>query len=168
MKVAILSDSHSYLGADVIECIQDVDEIWHAGDIGTDETYDQLLGIGPVVRAVYGNIDSGLLRRVLPETAIWSVDGLKVLMTHIGGYPPRYLSKVKAMLMVEKPRLYICGHSHICRIMPDKQLSLIHINPGAVGFHGFHTHRTLVTLDIDAGRMTNVQVIELGLRSIKT
>ena len=163
MKVAVLSDNHSYYGQEVLDHIKDVDEIWHAGDIGTYESVEPFINL-TTFRAVFGNVDGHELRAEFPLNQIFEVEGLKVLMTHIGGYPGRYQKRVFDLLIKEKPDLYICGHSHICKVMKDDKLNLIHINPGAYGIHGFHKFRTIIRLEINNKKVSNLRVIELGLR----
>jgi putative phosphoesterase len=163
MKIGLLSDTHSYLDPKVFHHFKDCDEVWHAGDIGNQEVLDQLEAFKPL-RIVYGNIDDHQLRARTPLNAVFIVDGLKVYITHIGGYPGRYTPRVRKILDEEKPGLYICGHSHILKIMPDPKRGLIHMNPGACGKHGFHKLRTLIRFRIEAGKLHDVEVIELGLR----
>jgi putative phosphoesterase len=163
VRIAVISDTHGYIGEDVEKHLSMCDEIWHAGDIGSINV-EQYLKEGQILRAVYGNID-GLDRRLeYPENQVFKVGDLKVLMTHIGGYPPRYTKRVKSLLDEVKPDIYICGHSHILKIIPDKKRGLIHINPGACGFIGFHKFRTIVLFDIVNGALKNVRVVELGRR----
>lgn len=162
-SIALISDNHSYWGQDVMQHVLDSDEIWHAGDIGTLESIAPMMAIKPF-RAVYGNIDDNTIRNEFPLNDIFTIEGIKVFMTHIGGYPGRYLARVHDILKHEKPNLYICGHSHICKVMPDKKLGLLHMNPGAYGHHGFHAVRTLLKFDIDSGEIKNLRAIELGLR----
>ncbi len=164
-RITLISDTHSYLGADVIPHLQDADEIWHGGDIGNIEVLDQLKELKKPLRIVYGNIDDKEMQELTPLDELFECDGLKVFMTHIGGYPGRYNKRVKAILTKERPDLYICGHSHILKIMPDKDLSLIHMNPGACGIVGFHKFRTIIKFSIVAAKLKDVSVVELGLRS---
>lgn len=166
MLISLISDTHSYLGQDVIDHISDSDEIWHAGDIGNIETADAIEAIGPKVRMVWGNIDGGDLKLTYQRDLIWETNGLKVFMTHIGGYPGRYYKKVSKTIEEEKPGLYICGHSHILKVMPDKKNSLLHMNPGACGIVGFHKFRTLLKFEINNGKVEELRAIELGARGI--
>lgn len=163
MKIGLLSDTHGFLDETVFTHFKDCDEIWHAGDIGAPEVADRLEAFKPFC-AVYGNIDGGPIRRRFPENLRMEVEGLSVFMTHIGGYPGRYTKRVRDILRSEKPGLYICGHSHILKVMPDKELGLLHINPGAFGKEGFHRMRTMVRFEIEDGEIQNLEVIELGLR----
>ncbi len=163
-RIALISDTHSYLGDDVLRHIAPCDEVWHAGDIGVNEVTDKLKTIKPL-RAVYGNIDGGVLRTEFKETLHFTVEGLSVLMTHIGGAPGRYPANVKAMINEYKPAVFICGHSHILRVVYDKPYSLLHLNPGACGKHGFHLLRTMLRFTIENGKMGNMEAIELGKRA---
>ncbi len=163
MKIGLMSDTHSFLDAKVYEYFKEVDEIWHAGDIGTEGVADALEKFKPL-KAVYGNIDSHAMRHRFPENLRWSANGLEVFMTHIGGYPGKYPARIKEEFKATHPDLFICGHSHILKIMPDKIHNLIHINPGACGNEGFHKVKTLVRFHIENGKIQNLEVIELGLR----
>lgn len=163
IKVGLLSDTHSYLDPKVFHYFKDCDEVWHAGDIGSMDLLLQLEDFKPL-KAVYGNIDNAEIRAATQENLIWDCAGLKVLMTHIGGYPKRYNPRVRDLIREHKPGLYICGHSHILKIMPDPSNQLLHINPGAAGIHGFHKMKTLVRFSVDAGKIDQMEVIELGKR----
>jgi putative phosphoesterase len=163
-RIALLSDTHSYLDPALPKYIDSCDEIWHAGDIGTLEVTDTLEKWKPL-RAVYGNIDGDKLRVVHPENQLFELEGVKVLMTHIGGYPGRYNPRVRALIEREKPKLYICGHSHILKVMFDKKYNCLHMNPGAVGVHGFHKVKTFLRFTLDRGNIKDLEVIELGNRS---
>lgn len=160
MKIGLMSDTHGFLDKRVFEHFKEVDEIWHAGDIGTETLADELEAFKPL-KAVYGNIDGQALRHRFPENERWNVNGLEVFMTHIGGYPGKYPARIKNELKATQPDLFICGHSHILKIMPDKELNLIHINPGACGKEGFHKVKTLVRFEIEKGKIQNLEVIEL-------
>ncbi len=162
-KIALISDTHSWLDTDVLEHLQNVDEIWHGGDVGDPDVLDRLEEIKPV-RGVYGNIDDQSIRNRLPLNLTFDCEGVKVFMTHIGGYPGRYTKRVKTILQEDKPDLYICGHSHICKIIKDKRLDLIHMNPGACGIAGFHQFRTMLLFDCNKGSISNVQLVEFGLK----
>ncbi|PWJ44481.1 metallophosphoesterase family protein [Sediminitomix flava] len=159
MKIGILSDTHSYMDDRILDHLRDCDQIWHAGDIGDIKVTDQLRTIAPL-RAVYGNIDGGDIRREFPEHQIFEIEGVKVWMTHIGGYPPKYSKKMIPMLNKIRPKLFICGHSHILKVIPDKHREMLHVNPGAVGQHGFQKVRTMITMKIKEGRMYDMNVIE--------
>jgi uncharacterized protein len=162
-KIGLLSDTHSFLDPRVYEHFADVDEIWHAGDIGVHAVADALEKFKPL-RAVYGNIDDGKMRLRFPENLSWHTEGLKIWMTHIGGYPGKYPTRIRQALMEEKPDLFICGHSHILKIISDKTLNLLHINPGACGNEGFHKVKTLVRFWIVEGKIQNLEIVELGAR----
>ncbi|MEM9982605.1 MAG: metallophosphoesterase family protein [Bacteroidota bacterium] len=164
MKIGLLSDTHSFIEATILEILQDCHEIWHAGDIGDLFVTDQLQTLQAPLRAVYGNIDNAAIRQTFPKDLIFECEGLKVWMTHIGAYPPKYTPKVKTKLDEIQPDLFVCGHSHILKVIADKSRNLLHLNPGAAGHHGFHTIRTLLLFDIIEHRPTNMQVVELGNR----
>lgn len=161
-KIGILSDTHSCWDDRFALHFKDCDEIWHAGDVGDIDVVRRLEGVAPIVRAVCGNIDSGTVRRRCPEVLEFETEGVKVLMTHIGGYPGRYAPGVRRMLHDCGARLMITGHSHILKVMNDPELGVLHINPGAAGYHGWQKQRTLVRLTIDNGDMKDLEVIELG------
>ncbi|WP_232830209.1 metallophosphoesterase family protein [Lewinella sp. IMCC34191] len=164
MQIGLLSDTHSYLDPDLLKHFESCDELWHAGDIGDPAVLDQLEAFKPV-RAVYGNIDDTEIRGRLPLNQDFTVSGLRVFMTHIGGYPGRYTARVRDVLREQKPDLYICGHSHILKVMMDKKLGVLHMNPGACGRHGFHQMRTALRFRIEGGIVIRPEVIELGLRA---
>ena len=162
-RIGILSDTHSWWDDKYVQYFTGCDEIWHAGDIGDEAVIDRLEGVAPV-RAVYGNCDGGMMRRRFKEVECFEVEGVKVWMTHIGGYPGKYAPGVKTRLLEEHPNLMVCGHSHILKVIPDRMLNLLHINPGAAGKQGWHVVRTLVILTIDAGVIQDCEIIELGNR----
>jgi len=164
-KILLFSDTHSYLGEDVISHLRQADEIWHAGDIGSMELLDQISSLGNTLRVVYGNIDDKEIRNKTTLNQQFELEGVSVFMTHIGGYPGRYTKRVSKILQTTKPDLYICGHSHILKVMKDKELGVLHMNPGACGVVGFHKFRTLLSFDLDNGKIQNLNAIELGLRS---
>ena len=163
-RILLLSDTHSYLDPKIEKYVLQADEVWHAGDIGSVALADALLALKPL-RAVYGNIDDATLRRMFPLNQIFECEGLKVFMTHIGGNPGKYPDRVRAVMMAEKPGLFICGHSHILKVMFDKQFSHVHMNPGAAGKHGFHQKQTLIRFSIEAGKIGSPEIIELGNRA---
>lgn len=160
MKIGLMSDTHSYLHPKVFHHFEKVDQIWHAGDIGNMELADELEAFKPF-RAVWGNVDGQELRVRYPEHDLFTCEGVKVWMTHIGGYPPRYTAALKPYIKQKRPQLFISGHSHILKIMPDPALQLLHINPGACGKQGWHKVKTLVRFDVVKGEMKNMEVIEL-------
>lgn len=164
-RIALISDNHSYYGEEVTDHLADADEIWHAGDIGELSSVEKYRK-KKVFRAVYGNIDDQSVKELFPRNLIFECEGLKVFMTHIGGYPGKYNARVLDIIRKEKPGLYICGHSHICKVMPDKENHLIHMNPGAYGHHGFHKIRTILKFEIEAGKIQNLRAVELGIRGV--
>ena len=166
MRIGLISDTHSYMDQNIIDHLTDCDEIWHAGDIGDRRVIDTLEGL-KTVRAVYGNIDHGDLRHEYPLDNRFTIEGLDIYITHIGGYPGRYNKRVTKIFKEDPPGLFICGHSHICKVMYDKQYQFLHINPGACGHHGFHKMRTITRFTIESGKVKDMQVIELGLRGYK-
>lgn len=163
VQIGLISDTHGYIDDRIVEHFNGCDEIWHAGDIGGQNVVDKLAG-NKTFKAVYGNIDDLSLRNKYPENLVFDIENLKIWITHIGGYPPDYNKKIKSGLLSIRPDLFICGHSHIARIIPDQQLKLLYINPGAAGHQGFHKIRTIVRFTIDAAQIKDLQVIELGKR----
>ena len=159
MRIGLLSDTHGWLDPKLLEFFEGCDEVWHCGDIGTMEVAEELERHFSV-RAVYGNIDGGMMRRVYPETDVFTCEGVKVLMTHIGGYPGHYDMRIKSRLLQERPKLFVCGHSHIAKVMYDRKLACLHINPGAAGRYGFHKVRTAVRFVIGAGEIKDLELIE--------
>jgi len=164
LRIGLISDTHHFLDDNVFKHFEKCDEIWHAGDFGTIEVANKLAAFKPL-KGVYGNIDGQDVRTVYPEHLRWRSEGINVFMTHIGGYPPKYNPAVKKILQADPPQLFICGHSHILKVIYDDKLSCLHINPGAAGRQGWHTIRTLVRLTIDGNNMKDCEVIELGSRS---
>ena len=162
-KIGLISDTHSFLHPSVSKHFYHCDEIWHAGDIGQLRITDQLAEICPV-RAVYGNIDGHELRSEFSKNLRFSIEGVDTWITHIGGYPGRYDRRVNEEIHAHPPDLFICGHSHILKAIPDKKLGLLHLNPGAAGNIGFHKVITLMRFDINAGKVENLEVIELQKR----
>ncbi|MCP9767685.1 metallophosphoesterase [Lacihabitans sp. LS3-19] len=163
-NIGLISDTHSYLDPMVFEHFKEVDEIWHVGDIGNREVLDALCVFKPT-RAVYGNIETQELRFELPEDLIFEIENLKVFMTHIGSLPGKYSARIKKIIKLNQPNLFICGHSHILRVIKDPtNQGLVYINPGAAGKHGFHHVRTIMRMSIENGKVTNLEVIELGPR----
>lgn len=160
-RIGLLSDTHGYWDDRYLEHFEQCDEIWHAGDIGSMELAMRLQEFRPL-RAVYGNIDGGDLRRIYTEKLRWSCEGADVLMTHIGGYPGRYDPRVRNQLIARSPKLFISGHSHILKVQYDKTLGLLHINPGAAGIQGWQKVRTLVRFTVDDAQFKDLEVIELG------
>ncbi|MBN3521872.1 metallophosphoesterase family protein [Algoriphagus lutimaris] len=162
-KIALISDSHSFIDHKTLTYLQDVDEIWHAGDIG-DSKVMGLLPKGKQIRAVFGNIDDLEIQQLYPEWQYWETEGVTVLMTHIGGKPPRYAKGVKSKIREYSPDLFICGHSHICKVEFDPTVNCLYMNPGAIGQQGFHHMRTLLLFELELGKVKNLNVVELGKR----
>lgn len=163
MKIGLLSDTHSYLDNKIHEYFTSCDEIWHAGDIGDPAVLHQLQTWKPV-RAVYGNIDEKVLQTTLPEDCWFTCGELTVLMTHIAGAPPNYNPRIKQLLKSRKADILVCGHSHILRVVKDPAWSMLYINPGAAGNHGFHHVKTILRFTIDGKQLKDMEVIELGKR----
>jgi putative phosphoesterase len=162
-RIGLISDTHNYLDPAVFEHVKNCDEIWHAGDFGTTSIAEELKSFKPL-RGVYGNIDGYDIKSIYPEQLVFMCEEVKVLMRHIGGYPPKYNAETKKELLIHKPQLFISGHSHILKIMYDDKLNCLHINPGAAGKHGWHKMRTLVRFAIDGKNILDCEVIELGSR----
>ena len=158
-KIGLLSDTHGWLNPAVFEFFKDCDEIWHVGDIGTTVVADSLSAFKPL-RAVYGNIDDQKVRLMFPRINIFTIENVKVMMTHIGGYPGRYEPGIKELIIKEKPNIFISGHSHILKVMNDHNLHLLHINPGAAGNSGFHKVITMLRFQIDGSDIKNMELYE--------
>lgn len=163
MKIGIVSDTHGHWDERLGHYSAQCQEIWHAGDFGSYDVVERI-GKTSLLRGVYGNIDGQDIRLQFPENLIFDCEGIRVLMRHICGYPGRYAAQVQALMRQEKPQVVVAGHSHICKVMRDRKWEHLHINPGAAGFHGFHHVRTMVMLELDKGRIHNLQVVELGSR----
>jgi hypothetical protein len=159
--IGILSDTHGFVHPRILDFFADADEIWHAGDIGNSDVSMQLGAFKPL-RAVYGNIDGGHLRTEHPEVQLFRIEELKVLMTHIGGYPGRYDPRAKSMIEREKPGLFVCGHSHILKVIYDPKYDLLHINPGAAGKYGIHKSITAVRLVVEGRMMRDLEVFDIS------
>lgn len=162
-RIGLLSDTHGYLDDRIYSYFQDCDEIWHAGDIGTIQILEILESWKPV-RAVYGNIDDARLHATLPEKQRFMIEHVDVLIKHIGGYPGNYDRSLREEIIKNPPDLFISGHSHILKVIPDKKLALLHINPGAAGKNGLHKVRTIIRFCIDKANIQDLEVIELGTR----
>lgn len=162
-KIGIISDTHNYLDEQVFDYFKNVDEIWHAGDIGTSMVTDKLKSFKPL-SAVFGNIDGHELRAEFPEDLIFEIDDCKIFITHIAGAVGVYNQRVREIIKHEKPNILVCGHSHILKIMRDDKFNLLHINPGAAGVHGFHKMKTILRFEIENGKPQKMELIELGLR----
>ncbi len=163
VKIGLLSDTHSHLDTKIFDYFKDVDEIWHAGDIGSIEVTDQLKKFKPL-RAVYGNIDDHILRREFPEFNRFTIENVDVLMTHIGGKPGKYAKPALDALQEKAPKLFICGHSHILLVKMDPKFNMLWMNPGACGIKGFHKVKTLLRFQIDGDKIQNLEAIEIGKR----
>jgi hypothetical protein len=163
MKIGLISDTHGWIHPRLFEHFKEVDEIWHAGDIGNIETADSLAAFKPL-RAVYGNIDDTRVRLVYKKHLIFRAEEIKVWITHIGGTPGHYDHRVKPEIYNDPPGLFICGHSHIARIMFDKKAGFLYINPGSSGYNGFHKYMTAVRFKIDGMNIHDLELIELGER----
>lgn len=163
LRIGLLSDTHGWWDDKYAEYFADCDEIWHAGDIGSAAVAIQLAALKPL-RAVFGNIDGQPLRVQYPKIAHFQAENVKVMMTHIGGYPGRYNPEIREELYDTRPNLFIAGHSHILKVMFDKNLNCLYMNPGAAGKSGFHQVRTLLRFYIDGSTIKDLEVIELGKR----
>ena len=163
-RIGLLSDTHGYIDERWAALFSGVDEIWHAGDIGSMEVVDYLSALKPF-RAVYGNVDGTEIRKRFPEHLRFLCEEVDVWLTHIGGYPGRYDRLVRDRIRKRPPKLFITGHSHILKVMYDKKLDLLHINPGSAGYSGFHTRRTLVRFTIDGADIRDMEVVEMGPRT---
>ena len=162
-RILLLSDTHGYLDDQIEKFCLQADEIWHAGDIGNILVTDKLKTLKPL-RAVYGNIDGTKARAEFDLDLRFYCEDVEVWITHIGGYPHRYDPRVKPLIQQKPPKLFISGHSHILKVMMDKKLDCLHMNPGAAGKHGFHKVRTMLRFEINKDKIQNLEVIELGLR----
>lgn len=161
-RIGLISDTHGFLDNTVFEHFNNCDEVWHAGDFGSD-VIEPLKAFKPL-KGVYGNIDTALIRPEFPEQLIFMCEEVKVMMRHIGGYPPKYNPATKKELLIHQPQLFIGGHSHILKIMFDDTINCLHMNPGAAGKSGWHKVRTIIRFVIDGKNMKDCEVIELGKR----
>lgn len=159
MKIGIISDTHGIFDEALERFLEPCDQIWHAGDIGSLELADRIAAFRPL-RAVYGNTDDGMVRRVYHEYTLFEVEGVKVLMTHIGGYPRHYSPKALQHIHSARPKLFVAGHSHILKVIYDPIYDMLHINPGAAGIYGIHKVRTAVRFDIEEGEIRNLEIGE--------
>lgn len=163
-KILLLSDTHSHIDDTIMKYVRQADEVWHAGDIGDLSVTDTIKKEKPL-KAVYGNIDNAEARLEFPLNNRFFCEGVDVWITHIGGYPGKYNQAIREEINTNPPKLFICGHSHILKVMPDNKLNLIHMNPGAAGVHGFHQIRTMLRFEINGGNIQNLEVIEIGKRA---
>jgi hypothetical protein len=161
-RIGLISDTHGFLDTAVFEHFNNCDEVWHAGDFGEEVILP--LQDKKILRGVYGNIDSHLIRTEFPEQLVFMCEEVKVMMRHIGGYPPKYNPETKKELLIHQPQLFISGHSHILKVMFDEKINCLHMNPGAAGKSGWHKVRTLIRFVIDGKNMKDCEVIELGKR----
>lgn len=159
-KILLLSDTHSYIDDRILEYASQADEVWHAGDIGDIKVSETLKKTVPVFKAVYGNIDGTEIRKEFPLNLRFFCEKVDVWMTHIGGYPGKYAPIIREEIKLNPPKLFICGHSHILKVMNDKKLHLLHMNPGAIGIYGFHKVRTMLRFEINQESIQNLEVIE--------
>lgn len=159
-KILLLSDTHGYIDNQMLKHVKQCDEVWHAGDIGNLEVVDTIKKIKPL-RAVYGNIDNHHIRAEYPLDEKFTIEKVSVWITHIGGYPYRYNARIKEEIQQNPPNLFISGHSHILKVMFDKKLNLLHLNPGAIGKHGFHQVRTMLKFNINEDKISNLEIIEM-------
>ena len=158
-KIILLSDSHHSLDERIFPHLEKCDEIWHAGDIGNLEVTDKLKTFAPL-RAVWGNIDDHTARKEFREITYFKCQKMKVMMTHIGGYPGRYEKGIKEILKDKRPDLFISGHSHILKVMYDKELDILHMNPGAIGNYGWHKVKTILDFTVNGKEIKDLRVIE--------
>jgi len=159
-RILLLSDTHGYIDDRILAYAKEADQVWHAGDIGNLTVTDSLLKIKPL-KAVFGNIDGAEARAQFKENERFMCEDVDVWITHIGGYPGRYDKRIRDQIRANPPKLFICGHSHILKVIPDKKLNLLHMNPGAAGKHGFHNVRTMLRFKIDGERIFDLEVIEM-------
>lgn len=162
-KIALISDSHSHIDERTLSYLSGVDEIWHAGDIGQKNVLDQLPK-DKVTRIITGNIDDHQMQQDYPAELFFELEGMRILMIHIGGTPPRYAKGIKAKIRSVRPTMFVCGHSHICKVVYDEDLECLYLNPGAIGNQGFHHIKTMLMFELAAGKVKNLCVVELGRR----
>ena len=162
-KILLLSDTHSHLDEKILKYVRLADEVWHAGDIGDLAVTDELKKLKPL-RAVYGNIDNAEARSEFPLNNRFWCEKVDVLISHIGGYPGKYNASIREELQNNPPKLFISGHSHILKVIFDKKLNLLHMNPGAAALHGFHQVQTMLRFEINGDKIQNLEIIELGNR----
>ena len=163
-RVGLLSDTHSWLDPTLEEHFKSCDEIWHAGDFGNAQVIDQMSEWGKPLRMVWGNIDDHEVRAMCPRDLFFECEGKSIFMTHIAGYPGRYNGHARKLIEAQQPDIVVTGHSHILKVIYDKKLDHLHLNPGACGRHGFHQMRTALRFTIDGSDIRDMQVLELGLR----
>ena len=159
-RIGLISDTHNFLDESVLAHFENCDEIWHAGDFGSSAIAEKLKACKPL-RGVYGNIDGYDIKSVYPEQLVFYCEEVKVLIRHIGGYPPRYNTQTKKELLIHHPQLFISGHSHILKIMYDEKLHCLHMNPGAAGKQGWHKVPTVIRFAINKKDIKDCEIIEL-------
>ena len=162
-NIGLIADTHGYIDETILGHFKNCDEIWHAGDFGNASIAEELKQQKPL-KGVYGIIDGYDIRSEYPEKLIWNCEEVKVFMIHIGGHPARYAPGIKNELLKNEAKLFICGHSHILKVIYDDKINCLHINPGAAGKQGWHTVRTIMRFSIDGKEIKNCEVIELGKR----
>ncbi len=165
-KILLLSDTHSHIDERILHFVSEADEVWHAGDIGDLAVTDAIAALKPL-KAVYGNIDDHKAKSSFPLDLKFDCEGMKVWITHIGGYPGKYNQRIREEIQKNPPQIFIAGHSHILKVQWDKSIQCMHLNPGACGVSGFHQMRTMLRFSIDMGTLKDLEVIELGLRGKK-
>ncbi|HVG12513.1 MAG TPA: metallophosphoesterase family protein [Flavisolibacter sp.] len=168
VRIGLISDTHGYMNEGILRHLSTCDEVWHAGDFGSIDVVRQLQslqtseGKNILLRGVWGNIDGREIRSQFPEKLTWACEGVPIFMTHIGGYPKKYAAGIKSELVACGAKLFICGHSHILKIIFDESINCLHMNPGAAGKQGWHKTQTLVRFTIDEANIKDCEVIELG------
>ncbi len=163
-KILLLSDTHSYMDDKILQYCKNADEVWHAGDIGSNIVTDKISQVSKL-RAVYGNIDDKTIRAEFPLDNIFTIEKVPVWITHIGGYPYRYDQRIREMITKNPPKLFISGHSHILKVQYDKKLNLLHLNPGSAGKYGIHKVRTMLRFVVENNEIKKLEVIEMEKRS---
>jgi len=166
-KILLISDTHGYIGDDILNHVTCSDEVWHAGDIGSLKVTDLIKKYKPL-RAVHGNIDDTNIKLEFPLHQKFTIEGVKVWMTHIGGYPNRYSKYIADEINLNPPDLFISGHSHILKVIKDEKLNLLHMNPGAIGINGFHKVRTMLRFNVSKGNINNLEVVEFKRKRFNT
>jgi putative phosphoesterase len=162
-RICLLSDTHSHFDERMLTLAAEADEIWHAGDFGDPVVSEKLSSLKPF-RGVYGNIDGQAIRMVYPEHLFFTVEGISILMIHIAGPFGKYSPEARKLILEFRPKVLVCGHSHILKVQQDERHQLLYMNPGAAGKHGFHKVRTLLRFSIDGDRLKDLEAVELGLR----
>jgi putative phosphoesterase len=165
MKIGLISDTHGWIHPSLFEHFAGCNEIWHAGDIGNIQTADSLASFKPL-RAVSGNIDDSVIRGTFPENLRFTIEDMNIWITHIGGTPGNYSPKIKREIYLNPPDIFICGHSHMAKVMYDRRAGFLYINPGASGHTGFHKYMTAIRFEVDNKRIHDLELIELGLRGM--